>query len=183
MKIAFPTHVSPESHPSRHVTEVPHAWGRRPVPADPDRPLVPRYQFPQLALEPLRQFLERLRANEVPVLHDELDAARLEKFDLHLDTLKDLLKSVTHHLKLAGVEVVCDADESKRRLVVHPSHELTLAQLLEGVHLVAVGQEEQLREAVRALHVGVVQLAAVHESQEGLEEGWRRVVNLYSPKL
>ena len=87
------------------------------------------------------------------------------------------------YLELAGIEMVCDADEGERRLVVHPAHELALAQFLEGVHLVAVGQEEQLRQAVRALHVTVVQLAAVHEPQERLEEGRRRIVNFNSPKL
>ena len=65
--------------------------------------------------------------------------------------------------------MVRDAEEGERGLVVDPVHELALAQLLERVHLVAVGQEEELREAVRAVHVAVVQLAAVHEPQERLE--------------
>ena len=78
LRLHSPTHVGPESHPSRHVAKVPHARGRRPVSTDPDRPLVPRHQFPQLALESLRKLLERLGANEIPVLHDELDTARLK---------------------------------------------------------------------------------------------------------
>ena len=68
-----------------------------------------------------------------------------------LRSLKGHEAAILPHLEPAGVEVVGDAEECEGRVAVDPAHELPLAQLLERVHLVAVGQEQQLREAVGAL--------------------------------